>query len=163
MLINSIKTLAFKPIGFRNKTSPLLNLKTTYCDTFERSSDYAIGNPISFGMADEEFLGFLSKDKKTALQEMTKKTPDEQSASACLILDLTRRQIQQYKLIAEKYPASNPMQVALCAKAGLKIGEDNEKISRFESITSNPTQYIDDNQKEQSWQIPADEAIFCIK
>ena len=68
MLINSIKTLAFKPIGFRHKTSPLLNLKKTYCDTFERSSDYAVGNPFSFGMADEEFLGFLSKDKKTVLK-----------------------------------------------------------------------------------------------
>ncbi|MBR6298359.1 MAG: hypothetical protein IKR34_03865, partial [Candidatus Gastranaerophilales bacterium] len=117
MLINSIKSLAFKPIGFRNKTSPLLNLKKTYCDTFERSSDYAIGNPISFGMASDKVL----------------KNLDEEGKYACLVLGLTNKQVGQYKSIAQNYPNLSPMQIALCAKAKL----EDERIEQYATIVSN--------------------------
>ncbi len=143
MLINSIKTLAFKPIDFLNKTSPLLNLKTTYCDTFERSSDYAISNPISFGMASDKVL----------------KNLDEEGKYACSVLGLTNKQVGQYRSIAGNYPNLSPMQIALCAKAKL----EDERIEQYATIVSNSIKYIDDNEEEKEWQIPADEAIFCIK
>lgn len=165
VLINSIKALTFKPIDFQSKKPSLL--KTNYCDTFERSAICAATNPISFGMADDELLEKInaSKSKREVLQHLMEKDKnlDEKAASACLVLNLTRRQREQFKLIAQNYPNLSPIQAALCAKAGFITKKDDEKIEQFEAIVTHPIKYTDDDNKEKQWEIPADEAILCVK